>query len=47
MDKSGAPCYVIRGHWDGQFTLAKVMAGEGKNLQTATPDVLWTADPVE
>ena len=47
MDSNGAICYVIKGHWDEQFTIAKVLAGEGKNVQTASPETLWTADPIE
>ena len=42
MDGKGATQYVIKGHWDGQFTLAKV-EGEG----AALPQVLWSADPLE
>lgn len=47
MDANGVVCYVIRGHWDEQFTVAKVVSGTGKNVQTTTPEVLWKADPIE
>ena len=47
IDSKGNTCYVIKGHWDEKFTLAKVLSGEGKNVQTTPPEVLWHADPVE
>ena len=47
MDGAGTPHYVIKGYWDEQFTIAKVLSGEGKNLQTAPPASLWRADPIQ
>ena len=47
MDESGVARYVIRGHWDEQFTVAKIVSGTGKNVQTTSPEVLWKADPIE
>ncbi len=47
MDDSGVAHYVIKGHWDEQFTVAKIVSGTGKNMQTTPPEVLWKADPIE
>lgn len=47
VDSKGNTCYVIKGHWDEKFTLAKVLSGEGKNVQTTPPEVLWCAEPAE
>lgn len=42
MDDKGVTRFVIKGHWDGQFTLAKV---EGESV--TAPRVLWSANPPE
>ena len=44
-DGSGTLHYLIGGHWDEAFTLAKIVSGEGKNVVTEPPQVLWRADP--
>lgn len=47
MDSKGVAHYMIKGHWDEQFTVAKIVSGTGKNIQTSTPEVLWEADSVQ
>ena len=47
MDSKGVARYMIKGHWDEQFTVAQIVSGSGKNIQTSTPEVLWKADPIQ
>ena len=46
-DSSNVPRYVISGHWDGDFSLAKVKSVQAKVPVTEDPEVLWTASSPE
>jgi len=46
-DSLNVPRYVISGHWDGDFVLAKVKSVQAKVPVTEDAVVLWTASPPE
>ena len=47
QDADGNVRYVIKGYWDQQYDIAKVISGEGKNVVTEPPVTLWRAKAAE
>ncbi|XP_064391969.1 oxysterol-binding protein 1-like isoform X2 [Halichondria panicea] len=47
QDVDGNVRYVLKGYWDQQFDMAKVIGGEGKNLETEPCQTLWRVQEPE
>ncbi len=41
QDVDGNVHYLLKGYWDQQYDVAKVIGGEGKNIETHPYQTLW------
>jgi hypothetical protein len=44
-DSEGVERYAVKGYWDEDISLAKVIKGRGKNREVDKYERLWKADP--
>ena len=47
QDADGNVRYILKGYWDQQYDVAKVISGEGKNAVTEPFVTLWRAREAE